>query len=76
MTQQFHEGQDVDWPWQLVECGKAPGVYYKIENDGVRIADVFPGAGMYVGKIEPSWIIAQAKLIVNTMNAKAREDKP
>ena len=61
--------EPVHWPWLLVERGKTPGVYFTIENDGIRIADVFPGAGMYVGKVSPEWVIQQAQRIVDTMNA-------
>jgi hypothetical protein len=59
--------------WTLHDFRKEPGEkqrgYLSIELDGVRIADVFPNAGMYGGKVEPSWVIEQAQRIVTTMNA-------
>ena len=43
--------------------------YLSIELDGMRIADVFPYAAAYAGKVEPEWLISQAQRIVDTMNA-------
>lgn len=60
--------------WQLFDHEHKPGRrYLTIELDGLRIADVFPDAGMYLGKVEPEWVIEQARLIVDTMNTTPRE---
>jgi hypothetical protein len=55
--------------WQLTDHDQKHARYFTIELDGVRIADVFPDAGMYLGKVEPTWIVEQAQRIVDTMNA-------
>jgi hypothetical protein len=61
--------------WQLTDYRKLKGDgtpkpgYLSIELDGIRIADVFPDAGMYRGKVGPQWIIEQAQRIVDAMNA-------
>lgn len=56
--------------WELVEQRMQLGTRYLIiKCDGIRIADVFPDAGMYRGKVEPEWVIEQAQAIVDAMNA-------
>jgi hypothetical protein len=58
------------------EFGPARGGYLSIELNDVRIADVFPEAGMYgVLNVKPKWVIEQAQRIVDTMNA-AEEQAP
>jgi hypothetical protein len=59
--------------WLLFDHKNKPGNrYLTIQLNGLRIADVFPDAGMYRGKVEPEWVIEQAQLIVDTMNAQAK----
>lgn len=59
--------------WKLIhKHGKLGARYFQIALDGLRVADVFPDAGIYRGKAEPEWIIQQAQLIVDTMNAEGQ----
>jgi hypothetical protein len=56
--------------WQLIDHRQLRGGrYFTIEVDHIRIADVFPDAGMYRGNTDSEWVIEQAQRIVDTMNA-------